>query len=79
MANRSATLTFMRQAGIELTLDNWLELNAAKDALDAELLEIIPERFRDEYERRLVHNAGMEGRWEAQQQQGEDEMEHDRR
>jgi hypothetical protein len=41
----------MKHYGAELTLDNWLRWNFLdpSDPLDAELLEVIPEEFYDEY------------------------------
>ena len=40
----------MREAGVDVTLDNWLELSmAANDPPSAELLEVVPRMFHEEY------------------------------
>lgn len=52
--------------GIEPTLDAWLELNGVSDVYDAELLEVIPEEFRDEYEDRLRLNSYYDEKFEEQ-------------
>jgi len=46
--------------GIEPTLDAWLELNEVSDVYDAELLEVIPAEFHDEYYDRLRLNSHYE-------------------
>jgi hypothetical protein len=55
MANKSYTLAAMTQNGAGLTLDNWLRWNFIdpNDPPDAELLEVIPEEFHEEYLDRL--------------------------
>jgi hypothetical protein len=54
------TLAAMRAAGINPTLEKWLEWNGVTD-VDAELLEIIPTEFREEYEDWLRLNSEYEG------------------
>ena len=50
----SPVLALMREAGIELTLENWLEFNMiADDPPGAEMLEVVPEIFQQEYIDRL--------------------------
>jgi hypothetical protein len=59
--NRSdSTVAALRREGAAVTLDNWLVWNGVdlSDAPDAELLEVIPEQFREIYERRF----NVEGR-----------------
>jgi hypothetical protein len=47
-------LALMREERIELTLENWLECNMiANDPPSAEMLEVVPERFQQEYIDRL--------------------------
>ena len=46
--------------GIEPTLDAWLDFNGVSDVYDAELLEIIPPEFWDEYNDRLRQNLHYE-------------------
>ena len=67
----SPTIDVLLAAGMEPTLDAWLEMNEAVGVYDAELLEVIPEEFglRAEYEDRLRLNAEYEAKWEAQQLQ----------
>ena len=43
------TISVLLMHGTEPTLDAWLEFNGVTDVYDAELLEVIPEEFRDEY------------------------------
>jgi hypothetical protein len=68
MANRSPVLAAMIAAGAELTLENWLSWNLVdpNDPPDAELLEIIPEIFHEEYCDRLrfwnIYEAKFEGK-----------------
>jgi len=45
----SPTIATIEAAGIEPTLDAWLEFNEATDTFDYELLESLPEEFHDEY------------------------------
>ncbi len=50
----SATLAAMKRRGVPETLENWLLWNfATEDDIDAELLEVLPERFLAEAEWRL--------------------------
>jgi hypothetical protein len=55
----SPTNTILLMHGTEPTLDAWLEFNGVAD-YDAELLEVIPAEFRDEYEDRLRLNSHYE-------------------
>jgi hypothetical protein len=52
--------------GIEPTLDAWLDLNDVSVVYDAELLEVIPAEFRDEYEERLRLNSLYERKFAEQ-------------
>jgi hypothetical protein len=53
----SPTIDVLLAAGIEPTLDAWLEFNEATEVFDAELLESLPAEFHDEYIDRLrLHN-----------------------
>lgn len=64
MTKTDATLAVMKHSGLEgaeLNLDNWLRFNNLEpdspESLDAELLEVIPQQFHDEYIDRLrLHN-----------------------
>jgi hypothetical protein len=53
--------------GIEPTLDAWLDFNGASDVYDAELLDVIPAEFYDEYADRLRLNAYYEKKFAEQQ------------
>jgi|SRR5208282_4222613 len=55
-----ATVSALCKAGAAVTLDNWLVWNGVdpSDAPDAELLEVIPEQFRELYERRFDATEG---------------------
>ncbi|HTT17964.1 MAG TPA: hypothetical protein VMG82_03400 [Candidatus Sulfotelmatobacter sp.] len=61
------TITVLLMRGIEPTLDAWLDLNDVCDVYDAELLEVIPAEFRDEYEDRLRLNSHYERKFAEQQ------------
>ena len=52
-------------AGIEPTLTKWLERNGVTDVYDdaAELLEVLPVEFRNEYEDWLRLNSEYESRF----------------
>jgi hypothetical protein len=54
------TIAVLLMHGIEPTLDAWLDFNGVSDVYDAELLEVIPSEFCDEYEDRLRLNAYYE-------------------
>lgn len=54
------TNAVLRMHGIEPTLDAWLDFNGVSDVFDAELLEVIPAEFCDEYESRLRLNVHYE-------------------
>jgi hypothetical protein len=56
----SPTNTILLLHGTEPTLDAWLEFNGVVDSYDAELLEVIPAEFRDQYEDRLRLNSHYE-------------------
>jgi hypothetical protein len=51
MARHDSTVAVMKRHGTEVTLDNWLGWNGIDpdDPPDGELLEILPEQFREEY------------------------------
>jgi len=53
--------------GTEPTLDAWLEFNGGADVYDAELLEVIPVEFRDQYEDRLSLSMHYERKFAEQQ------------
>jgi hypothetical protein len=69
----SPTIDVLLAAGLEPTLDAWLEMNDASGVYDAELLEVIPQEFglRDEYEDRLRLHSEYEAKWEARQSAAE--------
>jgi hypothetical protein len=52
--------------GIEPTLDAWLDFNGVTDVYDAELLEVIPAEFCDEYNDRLRLNSHYETKFAEQ-------------
>jgi len=54
------TIAVLLMHGIEPTLDAWLDFNGVSDVYDAELLEIIPPEFCDEYNDRLRLNLHYE-------------------
>jgi len=56
---RSPTLMLLREFG-PVTLDDWLSASDCDDTFDAELLEVIPAEFRDEYEERCRLNLHYE-------------------
>jgi hypothetical protein len=56
----SPTNTVLLAHGVEPTLDLWMEMNGVMDVYDAELLEVIPAEFREEYEDRLQLNSYYE-------------------
>ena len=63
----STTIAVLEAAGIEPTLDAWLEFNEATDVFDAELLESLPEEFRDEYEDRLRLHSEYDAKFAERQ------------
>jgi hypothetical protein len=65
---KSPLVCLLRECGIEPTLDDYLSASEC-DTLDVELLEVIPDGpLREEYERRLRHNADMNHRFEQQRE-----------
>ena len=60
---KDPTLAAIRAAGINPTLEKWLEWNGVSDAYDAELLEVLPTEFREEYEDWLRLNSEYEARF----------------
>jgi hypothetical protein len=70
---QSATIAALEAAGIEPTLDTWLSFNEASGVLDAELLETLPEEFRDEYEDRLRLHSEYDAKWSEHQSKLESE------
>jgi len=51
--SNNPTIAVLLAHGIEPTLDAWLDFNGVSDVYDAELLEVIPAEFSDEYNDRL--------------------------
>jgi hypothetical protein len=62
----SPTISVLLAAGVEPTLDKWLEFNDATEVFDAELLEILPVEFHSDYEDRLRLNAEYEAKFANQ-------------
>jgi hypothetical protein len=58
--SNNPTIAALLEHGIEPTLDAWLDFNGVSDVYDAELLEIIPPEFCDEYSDRLRLNLHYE-------------------
>jgi len=58
--SNNPTIAVLLAHGIEPTLDAWLAFNGVSDVYDAELLEIIPPEFCDEYNDRLRLNLHYE-------------------
>ena len=58
--SNNPTIAVLLEHGIEPTLDAWLDFNGVSDVYDAELLEIIPPEFCDEYHDRLRLNLHYE-------------------
>ena len=63
---RSPLLMLLRESG-PVTLDDWLSASNCDDTFDAELLEVIPAEFRDEYEERCHLNSHYERKFAEQQ------------
>lgn len=64
----SPTIDLLEAAGIEPTLDTWLEFNEATETFDAELLESLPVEFHDEYIARLQLHREYEAKFARQEQ-----------
>jgi hypothetical protein len=64
----SPTLDVLSFYDDEETLDSWLETNEVT-TFDAELLEVIPVQFREEYETLLDLNRELEAKWQAQRRE----------
>ena len=58
--SNNPTIAVLLEHGIEPTLDAWLDFNGVSDVYDAELLEVIPPEFCDEYNDRLRLNLHYE-------------------
>jgi len=58
--SNNPTIAVLLEHGIEPTLDGWLDFNGVSDVYDAELLEIIPPEFCNEYNARLRLNLHYE-------------------
>jgi len=58
----------LRESGVEPTLDDWLSASDCDNTFDAELLEVIPAEFREEYEDRLRLNSHYEMKFADQRQ-----------
>ena len=54
---RSPLVMLLRESGVEPTLDDYLSVSDCDDTFDAELLEVVPAEFREEYEHRLRLNS----------------------
>ncbi len=63
---RSPLLMLLRESGAPVMLDDWLLATDCDDTFDAELLEVIPSEFRDEYEDRLRLNSHYERKFAEQ-------------
>lgn len=64
------TLAILGEQGLGWpTLDDWLEFNGVEDVLDAELLDIIPAQFCDEYVQRLRQSNDINRRFEQQRRE----------
>ena len=61
---RSPLLMLLEESG-EVTLDDYLEASGTGEVLDAELLDVIPASFAEEYEFRLRLNATLNRKFEA--------------
>ena len=60
------TIAVLQMHGVEPTLDAWLDFNGVSDVYDAELLEVIPAEFCDEYNDRLRLNSHYEAKFAEQ-------------
>jgi hypothetical protein len=63
---KSPLVMLLRESGVEPTLDDYLSASDCDDTLDAELLEVIPAEFREEYEDRLRLNSHYERKFAEQ-------------
>lgn len=63
---RSPLLMLLRESGAPVTLDDWLSASDCDNTFDAELLEVIPAEFRDEYNDRLRLNSYYERKFAEQ-------------
>jgi hypothetical protein len=61
----SPTIDVLLAAGVEPTLDAWLEMNEATEIFDYELLESLPAEFHDEYIDRVRLHSEYEAKWRA--------------
>jgi hypothetical protein len=64
---RSPLLCLLAESGVEPTLDDYLEASGAGDILDAELLDVIPAEFAEEYRDRCRLSAEYENKFAEQQ------------
>lgn len=62
----SPTIAVLQMYGVDPSLDAWLDFNGVSDVYDAELLEVVPEEFRDEYYDRLRLNVHYERKFAEQ-------------
>jgi hypothetical protein len=62
---RSPLLCLLEEAGVEPTLDDYLEASGAGDVLDAELLDVIPAEFAEEYRDRCRLLSEYENKFAA--------------
>ena len=58
--SNNPTIAVLLEHGVEPTLDAWLDFNGVSDVYDAELLEVIPAEFCDEYNDRVRLNLHYE-------------------
>ena len=59
----SPTIDVLLAAGLEPTLDAWLEMNEAAETFDYELLESLPAEFHDEYIDRVRLHSEYEAKF----------------
>ena len=67
---RSPLVMLLRESGVEPTLDDYLSASDCDDTFDAELLEVIPAEFREEFKHRLRLNSQYEREFAEQQRRG---------
>jgi hypothetical protein len=65
----SPTIAALEAAGVEPTLDAWLEWNEATETFDYELLESLPEEFHDEYIERVRLHSEYEAKFANEMQE----------
>jgi hypothetical protein len=63
---RSPLVMLLSESGVVPTLDDYLSASDCDDTFNAELLEVIPAEFREEYEDRLHLNSQYETKFAEQ-------------